>query len=120
MLINFSNHPTEKWGSEQKEAAFDQFGEIEYFPFPVIDPHWNYEEVQTLASTKLKAILEEYGSNIHILIAGEQSFLLAFVEQCKTKDISCLVATSNRIVKPLANNKKEIVFEFVKFRKIEL
>ncbi len=47
-FINFSNHPFESWGEEQKKAA-EAYGTLVEIPFPNIPPEWSTEEVNALA-----------------------------------------------------------------------
>lgn len=51
-LLVMSNHPVNKWSDEQK-AGWD---EIEYIPFPVVDPNFDREGIITLADQVMKNI----------------------------------------------------------------
>jgi len=119
MLINLSNHPYEKWSSSQRKQALSLFGKIQNVGFPNIDPHWSYEEVKIQAQELFNEISnDKEGGQFQILLAGEQSFLIAFYQLCKEKNIPVFTSTSNRIIKELEDGSKNVIFEFKQFRKI--
>lgn len=37
MIINFSNHPSDKWGDDQTRVAVSDFGHILDLKFPTVD-----------------------------------------------------------------------------------
>jgi hypothetical protein len=60
MFINLSNHPSDAWTQEQKDAA-SQYGEIQDLPFPNIPPEMGEKEVADLAgeyALKVQHMLE--------------------------------------------------------------
>ena len=118
MLINLSNHPHKKWCQKQTKAANEKFGKITDWPFPNIDPSSDMNQVTVLAQETLSAVSTKFGNEgLHMLIAGEQSFVVAFVAICRDIEIPCYLATSERMVTIKENGAKEIKFKFVKFRK---
>ena len=119
MLINLSNHPVEKWNDKHKQAAFREFGIVEDFPFPEIDPNATTEEVLQLALEYLRACMLKLettdGKPDAIHISGEPCFLFQFVTLAKAQGISCVCSTTQRLVTNNGNTKTS-VFHFIKFR----
>jgi hypothetical protein len=113
-LINLSNHPFESWGEAQKQAAIREFGEVEDLPFPEIPPQWGIEEVNRLAEEMTQQIVERQPLALHL--AGEFTFCYQLAKRLEAAGIRCVVATSRRMVQQLADNRKEVRFEFVRFR----
>lgn len=63
MLINFTNHPSERWSENQKAAA-EEYGEIVDMSFPTID--------ETEDETYIKGLVEEYYQRIMKLSEGKR------------------------------------------------
>lgn len=121
MLINLSNHPSEKWSSNQRKEAIQNFTEIYDIPFPLIPPCEDEKYIQDIAKRyKDKCItvfIDRAGNQenaVHIM--GEFTFTFALVNLLLTEGIKCIASTTKRIVKELDNNKNEVTFEFVRFR----
>ncbi|MFC4803847.1 hypothetical protein [Filifactor villosus] len=116
MLINFSNHPSQYWSKEQREAA-SQWGEIEDLAFPAVPAHADETEVEDLACRQVERILEK--NPTAVLCQGEFTLTYAVVKKLKEKGITVVSACSERNTKEVyveGISKKEIVFEFVRFR----
>ena len=113
MLLNYSNHPSNKWGENQLTSARQKFGEIIDIPFPYIDPHWDTAKVRQLAESELLRIKIMYSKAIHIM--GELTFVHIFVELCRDIGIPCVASTTERVVEEV-DGKKVSVFRFVAFR----
>lgn len=61
MFINVSNHPSARWGAEQRAAA-EQWGEIVDLAFPNIAPEADTQSVATLAAeyyARIAALAQE-------------------------------------------------------------
>ncbi|GJQ64184.1 MAG: hypothetical protein SCALA702_32370 [Melioribacteraceae bacterium] len=120
MLINLTNHTTDTWTETQLEEANKCFGEIINLAFPAINPQNSLEEIKELAKKYLFIILEikknNPGVSLSVLLSGEYTFVFNLVEMLKVKHIKVYSATSERISRDMGDNKKEIVFRFVKFR----
>ena len=120
MLINLSNHPFEKWDVGHKQAAFREFGIVEDFPFPEVDPMATSEEVERLAKSYLFECREKLktsdGLPDAIHISGEPCFLFKFVTLAKAQGVTCVCSTTRRLVTTDGNTKTSI-FQFVQFRK---
>lgn len=126
MLINLSNHPSEKWDEKQKQAAIDEYGWIEDIQFPAINPAATEDEVAELAQKYLQECLMKFemanipvaqqAHNEAVHIQGEFTFVYRLVNLLKTKNIKCVASTSERNVIKEKDGSKTLVFNFVKFR----
>lgn len=110
MLINLSNHPSESWTKEQKEAALKTFGEVSDLPFPKVDPTATTEQVAALANDIVEELLRNYGNidSIACHIMGEQCLCYALINLLQACSIRCYASTRE--------NDSESVFRFVAFR----
>lgn len=116
MFINFTNHPSSKWGAAQTEAA-NKFGMVHDLPFPVVPEVASHEDIQDLAASYLKSIeqmAQETPCVIHIM--GEMTFTYAMVNLLKSHGYTCIASTSKRIVEELPDGSKNVKFEFCQFR----
>ncbi len=119
MLVNLSNHQSDKWGEKQMKTAVEQYGGVIDVPFPAVPEKATTEEVQALTLDYYKKCLNlgyingEYPT-IHIM--GEFTFVYTFVNICKAGGIQCVASTSERIVRELEGGKKEVTFNFCQFR----
>lgn len=120
MLINLSNHPFEKWDNAHQQAAINEFGVVEDFSFPDVDPMATTEEIKKIASAYFDECMEmlktSYGKSDAIHISGEPCFLFQFVTRAKAQGIPCVCSTTRRLVTNNGNTKTS-VFQFVQFRK---
>ena len=121
MLINLSNHPSNKWGNKQQNVASEKYGIISDLPFPDIDPSWSKEKIQRLCNeyfTKIAQMLDLCANEpklnaVHI--QGEFTFVFNLVTLLKSAEIECIASTSERKVKEI-DRKKIVEFDFVQFR----
>ncbi len=118
MLINLTNHPSNKWPAEQMEAAIRQFQNVEDLPFPAIDPQWSGDRVAILAQQYKEDILalRRNKGTLSLHLQGEFTFTFHLVNLLKSEGIDCYVSTSHRKVVE-QGNKKTVEFNFVRFRK---
>lgn len=117
MLINLSNHPSEKWSKEQTDAANSQFGEILDMPFPQVNPEADENEIAVLADQyveKIRTFAIERPVTVHIM--GEMTLTFAIIGRLKSLDIPCVASTTQRLVKEMGDGHKDVVFQFVRFR----
>lgn len=121
MLINFSNHPSEKWTGNQKEEALKKYNNIHDIPFPAVQPDQDENHITELAMKYseecINILNKESGSKenaVHIM--GEFTLTFSLVNLLLNKGIKCTASTTKRITTELANNKCEVLFEFVRFR----
>jgi hypothetical protein len=125
MLINISNHPSEKWSAGQRNSAIKNFSEILDISFPQIPPDADAKYVSELAQEYKDRCIEMLKENskdvenaVHIM--GEFTFTFTLVSLLFSEGIKCVASTTTRIVKELENNKREVTFEFARFREYKL
>ena len=118
MLINLSNHPSEKWSENQLCAAHEAYGDIMDFPFPEIDAAASEDEICTLAldtANEITAI-----GPTAVLCQGEYSFTFAVTAGLIRRGIPVICATSVRRAidapMPDGSTQKQIIFRFERFR----
>lgn len=122
MLINLSNHPSEKWDEKQSALALERYGSVLDIPFPSVNPEATEEEIAMLAKEYFKRVAtifdecanEPKTNAVHI--QGEFIFVYALVTMLLQSGIKCVASTTQRRVEQEKAGKKVSVFEFVKFR----
>jgi len=126
MLINLSNHPSEKWDKKQSTLALERYGTVLDIPFPPVDPEAGEEDIFKLAEEyfgRVTAVFDECANEpkpnaVHI--QGEFTFVFALVTMLLRSGIKCIASTTRRTVEQENNGRKTSVFEFVKFREYRL
>lgn len=116
MLINLSNHPSNKWPAEQLAKAAD-FGEIVDIPFPQVAPTGDMVYIRELANEYLNQILDlarDKEATVHLM--GEMNFTYCMVELLRKHGIPCVASTTQRNVVESSEGQKVSVFQFVQFR----
>ena len=117
MFINLSNHPSDKWSSEQRAAAL-AYGEIKDIQFPNIPPDATTQEVYNLAQGYYQQITtisnQETQTPMHIM--GEMTFTCTLIAMLQKGGFRCVAATSQRNTVENPDGSKTIVFNFVQFR----
>jgi len=113
MLINLSNQPASSWSQEQWDAADSFTNYVIDVPFPDIDPNASLEDVARLAQDIFEKIKDDAGI---VNIAGEMTFVYAFVKLCEAADIPCVAATTERMVAKNDDGTETVAFKFVQFR----
>lgn len=125
MLINLTNHPSEKWSEKQTQTAIKQYNSITDIQFPQIDPTATIEEVQKLAEQYVTEIKKKLGytdvltfnNKINVVhIMGEMTFTHNVVRLLQQNVITCLASTTKRSTIEEENGKKISIFEFIQFR----
>ncbi|MFQ6116057.1 MAG: CRISPR-associated protein [bacterium] len=122
MLINLSNHPSDRWSEEQKRAA-QVYGEIVDLDFPEIDPDASLNEVEGAVEryvARCMTLLEKSQQKenaVHIM--GEMTFVYQFVKRMSARGVTCLAATTERLVEERKPGEKYARFRFVQFRPYE-
>lgn len=117
LLINFSNHASEKWSEEQMAEATRRFGNIVDFPFPEVNPSADEADIEDLAKKcveQMRAMANGTVFAVHAM--GEMTLTMAVVETLKNLGITCVASTTERIVNEISPDKKEVTFNFVRFR----
>lgn len=124
MLINLSNHSSEKWEIEHLEAARQKFSSVIDLPFPYIEPNADEKEISKLAAEyveKCLAILrfaKNGGNAVHIM--GESNFCFTTVLKLLEKRVKCVASTTERVVEEGEGGSKVSKFKFVRFREYRL
>lgn len=119
MLINLSNHPSTRWSAEQMQAA-RAFGSVTDYPFPNVSPKWVEEDIRNEASRIATDILGTFPhDNLTVHLMGEFTLTYALLQRFHAHGIQCIASTTERIVKDLPDGKKEVLFQFVQFRRYE-
>ena len=117
IFLNHTNHPSDKWNSEQVSAA-KIFGEIVDLPFPNIPPQFDSDDIKKIVAENLQEILKI--SPAAVLCQGEFNYTFEMVTELKKNNIPVFAATSERIVSTLTDEdgsiKRISTFRFVRFR----
>ena len=117
MLLNLSNHPSSQWSKAQLVAA-EEYGDIIDLPFPAIDPSASEPDIVALADSFYQQVKSLGGvEDLTIHLMGEFSFTYALLSRLRQEGYTCVVSTSARNV-VMKDDVKEVIFEFVRFRKI--
>lgn len=117
MLINISNHPSSKWSKQQLDAA-NEYGGVVDLQFPHVAASEDEEYIASLTNEYVQKITRLYENRISAIhIMGEMTFSFALIQKLKAQGFECIASTSARCVNEMANGKKEVKFEFVRFRK---
>jgi len=125
MLINLSNHPSQNWSEDQRQAAVQQYSEIIDLPFPQIDPEATAKAVQELAVEYIDKIIRMLGytdvytfdfkaNAVHVM--GEMTFAFNVIKLLQQRGITCVASTTERNVIAEQDGKKTLIFKFVQFR----
>jgi len=116
MLINFSNHPSQKWSEKQLQEA-RKFGEIIDLPFPDVDPNYNESEINQISIQYIQKIIDiSHQETCTVHIMGEMTLTFTIINKLKNLNYSCIASTTKRSVNWLKQNEKSAHFSFVRFR----
>ena len=122
MLINFTNHPSDKWPEKQYKAARETYGTILDYKFPNVPPEADSEDIMQLADKYFQMITvafdscasEPFENAVHI--QGEFTLVYRLVNLLRSSGIRCIASTTKRIVKEHDDGTRTYQFEFVRFR----
>ena len=120
VFVNFSNHPSGQWSTEQLDAA-RKIGEVIDVPFPNVDPEASIDDVKQEAEKCLNRIRSYHPKAV--MCQGEFTLSLYVVSRLIRQDIPVYAACSKRdVVKEDSKDgaKKTVVFRFVGFREYAL
>ena len=119
MLINLSNHPSEKWSEKQLDAA-KKYGPIVDLAFPVIDPRAETFGIDFMADKyeiKIRKLLASQMKGMKFIhIMGELTFCFALVARLQKYGITCVSSTTTRQTVDNPDGSKTTRFDFVQFR----
>lgn len=113
MLLNLSNHPSQKWTTAQRSTADYYYQRVLDMVFPDIDPEWTTQQVSAFAMYKCSEIVALKPDAVHIM--GEMTFTYALVNLLKAAGIKCIASTTKRNVEEV-DGKQISTFQFVQFR----
>ena len=124
MLINFTNHPSEKWTDDQKNSATRLYGGVRDLPFPAVPANAGTPEIIAMAEGAIDKILAIKEENIDtetfaVMVQGEFTLTYAVVRRLLDRKIKAVSAVSERnVIEQVENGevRKTIVFRFGGFR----
>ena len=124
MLINFSNHPSDKWTDDQKNCAIALYGEVKDLPFPVVPTGAGKTEIITMADNLIDRILAmkaeiQEEEAFAVMAQGEFTLTYAVVNRLRKLGITALSAVTERIsTEEVVNGevRKTAIFRFAGFR----
>ena len=119
-FINFSNHPSILWNSKQRSAA-EEYGDIIDLPFPSVSATASEKQIAEMADIWVDKIMELHPTAV--LCQGEFTLSFAVIDRLLHLNILVLSACSDRHSKETildgGTTKKNVEFDFVKFRRFE-
>lgn len=116
MLLNLSNHPSDRWPAAQLAAAA-QYGSLLDLPFPHIPPEAGTAEVQAMAGEYLARIqAQAQAGPVTVHLMGELTFVYLLAGMLREAGIPCVAGTTARLVHEEADGRKVSQFQFVQFR----
>jgi hypothetical protein len=115
-FVNISNHSSDRWSVEQREAALEFGSEIIDISFPNIPPNASEGDVHKLAKEFVDKVAD-FGIKLTIMCMGELSFVISFMSVAAGFNWDFVVATTERISIEEDGVKKS-VFKFVQFREV--
>jgi len=116
MLINVSNHSSEKWSPEQLKSA-QEFGEIIDLGFPNVSPELTSIELEDLVDVwfaKIWSYVTMFETH-YVHLMGETGFITRLATRLREHEIHVIHSTTKRNVME-KDSIKTSVFEFCRFR----
>ncbi|MBP5330840.1 MAG: hypothetical protein J6Y89_03200 [Lachnospiraceae bacterium] len=122
IFVNLSNHPSQKWDTDQREAA-QKYGDIVDLPFPVVPPDHDENDISKLAEECISRIMSLEGNIVCAMVQGEFTLTFAIVKRLIQQGIEVVSACSERNTIERTDENGEIIretrFKFVRFRRYE-
>ena len=123
MLVNFTNHPSNKWGKEQIAEAEQSFGHIVDLPFPSVPTDADTKQISELADEQIHKIAELLSNRKEtanaVLCQGEFTLAFAVIARLLSRGAMVISAVSDRVVSETqmeGETHKDVVFRFAGFR----
>ena len=124
MLVNFTNHPSEKWTADQKNSAIRLYGGVRDLPFPAVPANAGTPEIIAMADGVIDKILAIKEENIDtetfaVMVQGEFTLTYAVVSRLRNRGITVLSAVTKRdSTEEVVNGevRKTAIFRFAGFR----
>ena len=117
MLINLSNHPSDKWSEKQLICA-SEYGEVIDLPFPSVDPHGTSQYIDDLVQAYFDRIMEF--KDPVVMLQGEYLFTYRLINKLKAAGIKVLASCSERRTIEYTDENgytsRKSEFEFVSFK----
>jgi hypothetical protein len=117
MLINVSNHSSEKWSPEQLKSA-QEFGEIIDLGFPNVSPELTSIELEDLVDVwfaKIWSYVTMFETH-YVHLMGETGFITRLATRLREHEIHVIHSTTARVVEEKPDGTKVSIFRFVRFR----
>jgi CRISPR-associated protein Csx16 len=112
-FVNLTNHPSSHWEQDQTEAALALAGSVQDVRFPNVPPEASEKDLTTMAEACLAQLPRRA---THALVQGEFTLAFEVVRQLQERGITCLAATTQRVVEETDGGRKTSTFRFVRFR----
>ena len=121
MFINYSNHPSERWGKYQLSEA-EKYGEIidiDFFPVPV---EYSSKDVINRAKKEAETILKLLGDDKEasvVMCQGEFTLTFALVNLLQHQGVKVVAGLTERMVEETnvdGKTHKSVTFQFMGFR----
>ena len=116
VLVNVSNHPSDKWPDAQKNAAAQWADQLVDRPFPHVSPLLDAAELVALAEHIADELQERYARIAAVHLMGELTLTYALVGILHKRGFTVLASTTERIVHAEEDGRKTSEFRFVRFR----
>ena len=124
MLINFTNHPSDKWTDDQKNSAIALYGTVKDLPFPVVPTDAESSEIISMADSLIERIIAmraeiQEEEAFAVMAQGEFTLTYAVVSRLRNLGITVLSAVTERIsTEEVVDGevRKIAIFRFAGFR----
>ena len=122
-MINFSNHPYERWSDRQKDAA-RVYGDTVDMPFYAVPAKATEEDISEMSYGAVKDIEERINystdAEVAVMVQGEFTLTYAVVSTLLKRHVRVISACSERRVTESVDNEgnpiKQVDFRFERFR----
>lgn len=118
-FINLSNHQTDKWSDAQRAAAYEMAEVLHNIQFPNVPSTATTIEVRQLAHKYIDECLGlAHMNDVVVHLAGEATFVVAFVNVASFYNLPVVTATSERNTIENPDGTKTVRFDFAQFRRL--
>ena len=117
MLLNLTNHPSQRWPEEQHRAAVARWGSVADFPFPAVAPEASTAQVAELARHTVEQVCALRPEAV--LCQGEMTLTAALVALLQREGFPVYAACSRRESRESVRDggvMKTACFRFAGFR----
>lgn len=120
IFLNLSNHPSSRWEKAQERAALALAGPgstVRDLQFPAADPRATCAELDELAQSILADVPQ---SADFAMVSGDFTLTVLLVMLLQERGVTCVAATSDRVIRSEKPGEKITQFTFVQFRRYPL